>query len=57
MDTQGITNKLAVLAIAGSLLFSLITVATAESDTARAIRASAATVPTNRRMPCDLLRY
>jgi hypothetical protein len=39
--------KAAVVAVLGSLLLTLSTLATAESDAARAIRASAATVPTN----------
>ncbi|MGB9234026.1 MAG: hypothetical protein WCC04_06400 [Terriglobales bacterium] len=39
--------KLAFLVIMGSLLLSLSTLATAESDAVRAIRASAANVPTN----------
>jgi hypothetical protein len=47
MKTQGKSGKLAVLAVMGSVLVSLATLAAAESDAARAIRASAATVPTN----------
>jgi peptidase A4-like protein len=47
MQTQGKFARLAVLVITGTLVLSLSTLATAESDTARAIRASAATVPTN----------
>ncbi len=47
MKTQNKFAKLAVLLITVSLLLSLSTVATAESDAVRAIRASAATMPTN----------
>jgi len=47
MKTEGKFAKLALLAIMGSLLLSLGTLAMAESDAARAIRASAANVPTN----------
>ncbi|MGB6385979.1 MAG: G1 family glutamic endopeptidase [Terriglobales bacterium] len=47
MQTEKKFAKLAVLAVAATLLVTLSTSATAESDTARAIRASAATVPTN----------
>ncbi|MGB9234031.1 MAG: hypothetical protein WCC04_06425 [Terriglobales bacterium] len=46
MKAQGKFGRLAVLAAATSLL-SLSTIAAAETDAARAIRASAATVPTN----------
>ena len=42
-----ISRKLAVLAVAGSLLFGLTTLATAQSDAVRAIYLSAANVPTN----------
>jgi hypothetical protein len=47
MKTQAKFAKLAILAAMGGLLLTLSTSATAESDAARAIRASAATVPTN----------
>jgi len=48
MHTEdGISRKLAVLAVMGSLLLSLTTLATAESDAVRAIYLSAANVPTN----------
>ncbi len=46
MKAQGKFGKLAVLAVATSLL-SFSTLAVAESEAARAIRAAAATVPTN----------
>lgn len=42
-----INGKLAVLAVAGSLLISLSTAATAQSDAVGALYAAAATVPTN----------
>jgi hypothetical protein len=44
---NGIIRKLAVLAVTGSLLLSLTTLATAESDAVRATYLSAANVPTN----------
>jgi hypothetical protein len=47
MQTQSKLAKLSVLAVLGSLSLGLSTIATAESDAARAVRASAATVPTN----------
>jgi hypothetical protein len=47
MRTRSKFAKLAVLEVMCSLLLSLSTVASAESDAARAIRAYAATVPTN----------
>jgi hypothetical protein len=47
MQTQNKFAKLAGLVIMGSLLLSLNTLATAESDAAKAIRASSATIPTN----------
>jgi len=47
MQTQGKFRKLPFLVITGSLLLSLSILAGAESDAVRAIRASAATVPTN----------
>lgn len=47
MKAQNKFAKLAILAILGSLLLSLSTLATAESDAVRAIYASAANVPTN----------
>ncbi|MGA3090222.1 MAG: hypothetical protein ABSD75_16540 [Terriglobales bacterium] len=47
MKTENKFAKLAFLVITGALLLSLSTLATAESDAVRAIRASAATVPTN----------
>jgi hypothetical protein len=47
MQTQNKFATLAVLAIMGSLLLSLSTLATAESDAVRAIYISAANVPTN----------
>jgi hypothetical protein len=48
MHTEdGISRKLAVLAVMGSLLLSLTTLATAESDAVRAMYLSAANVPTN----------
>lgn len=47
MPTHSKFAKLAVLGILGSLLLTFSTLAAAESDAVRAIRASAATVPTN----------
>ena len=47
MHTYDKFGKLKVLAIAGSLLFSLTTLAPAESEAVRAIYVSAANVPTN----------
>ncbi len=47
MKAQNKFAKLAVLAVMGSLLLGLSTLAMAESDAARAIRASAATIATN----------
>jgi hypothetical protein len=47
MQSQSKFAKLAVLVFLASLLLSLSTLATAESDAVRAIRASAATVPSN----------
>jgi hypothetical protein len=47
MKAQNKFAKLAVLAVTGSLLLGLSALAVAESDAARAIRASAATVATN----------
>jgi hypothetical protein len=47
MQTYNKFAKLAALGVLGSLLVSFSTMAMAESDAARAIRASAATVPTN----------
>jgi hypothetical protein len=47
MQSQSKIAKLAVLLMMGSLLLSLSTLAMAESDAARAIRASAATIATN----------
>jgi hypothetical protein len=47
MQTQNKFARLAVLVILGSLGLSLSTLATAETDAAQAIRASAANVPTN----------
>jgi hypothetical protein len=47
MKAQNKFAKLAFLVITGSLLLSLSTLVAAESDAARAIRASAANVPTN----------
>jgi len=46
MHTRGNFARLAVFVVMGSLVFSLTTRAAAESDAARTIRASAATVPT-----------
>ena len=47
MKTHGKFRKLAFLVVTGSLLLSLSILAAAESDAVRAIRASAATLPTN----------
>jgi Peptidase A4 family len=47
MKAQDTFAKLGVLAALGILLVTLTTVATAESEAARVVRASAATVPTN----------
>src|ERR1700678_2523046 len=47
MQSQSRFAKLAVLVIRGTLVLSLSTLAMAESDAARAIRASAATIATN----------
>jgi hypothetical protein len=47
MQTQSKSGKLAVLAVLGSLLLSLTALASAESEAARSIRVSAASVPTN----------
>jgi hypothetical protein len=47
MKTQDKFAKLVALAVLGTLLLSLSTLATAESDTVRALYVSAANVPTN----------
>jgi hypothetical protein len=47
MQAQGKSGNMAVLALVATLLLGVSTLAMGESDAARAIRASAATVPTN----------